>query len=259
MKKRIFGDRFSLRLYGDILKKAKCKGYKFVKLADYKDWIDTCPKFIVLRHDIDTSPLNALEMAELEASLGITSTYCIMTRSLFYNPAAPPFFDALRKIIYMGNEIGLHYDGKFYRDRKIEFSKGIAADIKFLESVLGIKIKTVSHHKPFMRGYVPKLPSRYIDAYSPKLLSKSTYISDSGFKWRGTPLFELIGKSSKIYALIHPTTWAYAGLGMKQTYIKCSRIAEGLVQKEFSDFIESTEEYLRTRMKSEERSRKENR
>ncbi len=59
---------------------------------------------IILRHDIDRMPENALEMAKLEAEDGITSTY--------YFRAIPSVFklDIIKKISDLGHEIGYHYE-----------------------------------------------------------------------------------------------------------------------------------------------------
>jgi hypothetical protein len=242
-------DKFSLKEYKKMLLKAKRLGYKFPKLSGFKNWMDVYPKSLLLRHDIDTSPLNALKMAEVEYSLGVTTNYYVLLHSKFYNPAAPPFFDALKKIVDMGHEIGLHYDCSFFEERKIDLQKGIAEDAKALENILGVKIKSISQHKPTVSGRIKNLGSRYIDAYNDDLINKMKYISDSGFKWRDKSLADLIGACPKIYALIHPTTWAYPSLGMSKTYKKCSKITEGIIRKEFTDFIKSTEEYLHKRMK----------
>ena len=59
------GDRFSLDSYREILARAKKTGYRFPKLSAFKSWIDKYPRFLMLRHDVDVSPLNALIMAEI--------------------------------------------------------------------------------------------------------------------------------------------------------------------------------------------------
>ena len=247
MNNKIKSDKFSLRLYKEILLEAKKFGYQFPKLVEYKKWIDKYPKFLLLRHDIDISPLNALKMAEIEYSLGITANYYVLIHSKFYNPAAPPFFDALRNIADMGHEIGIHYDDSFFRQRRMDLRKGISEDINILENILGVKIKSISQHKPATRGHLNKLRLRYVNAYSDDLVNKATYISDSGFKWRNQSLAGLVGNCPRIYALIHPTTLAYSNLGMEQTYDRSSEIAQKLIQCEFSDFIKSTKDYLRQR------------
>lgn len=251
MKRRsIKSDSFSLEQYKNLLLKAKKLGYKFPNLSEYPKWLDRYPKFLLLRHDIDSSPLNALKMAKLEYALGLSANYYVMMHSPFYNVASSPYFDAMREMADMGHEIGLHYDYKFYEEKKMNPQKGLLRDIKALESVLDIKVRSVSQHKVATHSRI-NIGQSYVDAYDKRLAERAVYISDSGFKWRKESLTELIGKCPKIYALIHPATWAYSGLGMVKTYKKCSKIAEDIVDSEFSEFIEATKEYLRRRMSQE--------
>ena len=60
-------------------------------------------KLVVLRHDIDRKPKNALQMAELEHELGIQSTYYFRFPYTF-KP------DIIRKIHDLGHEVGYHYE-----------------------------------------------------------------------------------------------------------------------------------------------------
>ena len=60
--------------------------------------------YIVLRHDVDRLPQNALKMAKIEYQLGICSTY--------YFRIVPESFDQsiIEKIAALGHEIGYHYE-----------------------------------------------------------------------------------------------------------------------------------------------------
>jgi len=251
MSSKIKSDRFSLKLYKKTLIKAKKLGYKFPFLSAYKKWINQYSSFILLRHDIDISPLNALQMAELESSLGITSTYYVRMHSAFYNPSASPFLDILRKIKKAGHEIGLHYDCGFYKKKKIPISKGISIDAGFLGHLIGAEVKSISQHKPVMRGWANKIPSRYINAYNEELMSKMTYISESGFKWRGKPLYDFIGSHPRIYALIHPDTWAHSNLDMPASYNRTSKMLQQVLKSACSTFIDSTYVYLKHRQRKD--------
>jgi len=242
-------DKFSLEDYRKILARAGKSGYEFPKLSEFKKWIDRYPKFLLLRHDVDISPLNALKMAEAEHSLGVVSTYYVMLRSVFYNPGAEPFFNYFKKIIEMGHDIGFHYDCGFYEENDID--EGMINDAKALQNILGIKIKSVSQHKPAVRKGIYKPPSIYVDAYDEVLLNKARYISESGFKWRGETLADIVGRCPKIYALIHPDIWAHACLDMAPSYRKTTKSSTQLIEDECTGFINSTNEYLKKRAKKE--------
>ncbi len=244
-------DRFSLDSYGEMLRKAKRSGYRFPKLPGFKDWMGKYRKFLLLRHDVDLSPLNALEMAKVEHSLGVVSTYYVLLRSVFYNPAAEPFFKAFKKIIAMGHDIGLHYDCGFYEENGMDIGRGIIKDADALQNILGVKIRSVAQHKPAVRKGIYKPPSIYVDAYDEILLNKARYISESGFKWRGETLADIVGRRPKIYALIHPDIWAHSRSDMAASYRKTTKLSMRLIEDECSDFINSTNEYLKKRAKKE--------
>jgi hypothetical protein len=67
----------------------------------YKMTLDPC---IILRHDVDEKPQNALTLGKIEHDFGICST--------FYFRMVPHVFvpDIIRKLVDLGHEIGYHYE-----------------------------------------------------------------------------------------------------------------------------------------------------
>ncbi len=59
---------------------------------------------MILRHDVDRIPANALAMAELEHRLGIKSTYYVRTVPSVLSPKL------VRRLHELGHEIGYHYE-----------------------------------------------------------------------------------------------------------------------------------------------------
>ena len=59
---------------------------------------------IVLRHDVDRKPQNALKMAVMESEHGIRSTYYFRTTKKVFLP------DIIKEIAGLGHEIGYHYE-----------------------------------------------------------------------------------------------------------------------------------------------------
>jgi hypothetical protein len=81
-------------------------------------------KYVILRHDIDKKPENALVFAELEHKLGIKATYYFLKNNDVFNP------DVIKKISGLGHEIGYHYrdlvEAKGNKSRAIElFEKNL--------------------------------------------------------------------------------------------------------------------------------------
>jgi hypothetical protein len=243
----IHSDHFSLALYQEIMEKAKRLGYAFPTVSELKDGNNRIEKFLLVRHDVDTSPRHALAMAQLEHRLGIQSSYYILMHSPFYSPAAPQHWDDLREIIDMGFEVGLHYETDFFEQRNIDPLEGVLGDVAALEKILRIKIRSVSQHRPASGIFLKKLNEFYVDAYNQDLINNICYISDSGFRWRGKTLADLLGKEERIHALIHPLTWSFADLDMAGTYRRIGEEITSEIRQSFEDFIASTNRYLSQR------------
>jgi hypothetical protein len=240
-------DHFSLELYSETLGKAKSLGYEFPTVSEFKTGERPGGHFLLLRHDIDVSPRYALRMAELEQRLGVRSSYFVLLHSLYYNPAAPPHWDALRRIISMGFEVGLHYDTNFFANRGIDPLVGVQHDVAALENILDIEIVSVSQHRPASSTFLRKLNEHYVDAYNHHLMQDVRYVSDSGHKWRGETLMDILGKEQRIHALIHPVTWTFADCDMASTYRHASQEITGEIHNSFEEFITTTCDYLAKR------------
>lgn len=240
-------DIFSLELYREALSKAQRLGYRFPTVTAFHTDRSAFPLALLLRHDIDTSPLDALAMAKLEHEMGVNASYYLLMHSPLYNPLAAPFYDAVRDISAMGFEIGVHYEVDFYDSRNQDPLEGVLREVKQLELLLGKTITSVSQHKPASSQYLTELQQFYIDAYHPSLIYQMKYISDSGFKWRNETLIEVIGKDPLIHALIHPTTWRYAELDMEGTYQRSAAIIQRMISQELEQRSRSTNAYLAKR------------
>lgn len=69
------------------------------------EWYEKMPeKGILIRHDIDRWPKNALYIAKLEYDLGIRTTYYFRRSKGSFKP------EIVKKIAKMGHEIGYHYE-----------------------------------------------------------------------------------------------------------------------------------------------------
>ena len=93
---------FTLTTYHRLLTTLRNNGYTF---QPFKDFLQhPAPKTVILRHDVDKLPKNALAMARLEHSLGIQSTYFFRTVNKVWDEKI------IRQIAEMGHEIGYHYE-----------------------------------------------------------------------------------------------------------------------------------------------------
>ena len=92
-------------------------------------------RVVIFRHDIDFSTQAARDLANLEAELGVTSTYFFLIRSPFYNIYEPL---ALYITKYtLGHRIGLHFDASLYSDNFNCLDCAATENVKFLKKWLG--------------------------------------------------------------------------------------------------------------------------
>ena len=93
---------FTIDIYTELLRGLRHQGYEFQTFRDYLK--NPLGKVVILRHDVDSWPINALQMARTEDKIGSKATY--------YFRRSPLSFDerVLKGIIELGHEIGYHYE-----------------------------------------------------------------------------------------------------------------------------------------------------
>ena len=183
---------WDLDAYGTMLDAAR--DYRFVQFDHEPREGD-----IFLRHDVDLSLAAAVRMAELEADRGVSSTYFLMTRSVFYNLASAPGERALARLRELGHAVGVHavYPYVDFDDR---FDRVLA------------------WHNPdpdFMSAPVDGL----VNVMSVPWFDRARYRSDSNQHWRsGDPTEALAqGEFAWLQLLTHPEIWVFEGETMRRS------------------------------------------
>ncbi|MEM3611931.1 MAG: hypothetical protein QW620_07395, partial [Thermoplasmata archaeon] len=160
---------------------------------------------VCIRHDIDVDPKRAIAMAEIEQKHGLVSTYYVMVNSPLYN--VEEHCDVLKKLLGMGNDIGLHFSRKEIQSIE-KIGVEVASDCRILEDLLGTKVRTISFHRPPQQVLRSSehIAGR-VNAYSAKLME--WYISDSRCRFRaGEPIRVIKEHKGKILQfLTHPIWW----------------------------------------------------
>lgn len=101
---------FNLQLYIKLITKLLENGYKFYPFKIYRSVSNK--KIVILRHDIDRMPQNALKMAEIEAKLGVYGTYYFRINN------GKVYDQTIKKIVELGHEVGYHYEEIYTTVRK---------------------------------------------------------------------------------------------------------------------------------------------
>jgi len=93
---------FTLSIYTELLKSLQKNGYVFQTFEQFMT--KPADKVVVLRHDIDKLPDNAVAVAKIEKNLGIKASYYYRIVKESNVP------ELIREVAKMGHEIGYHYE-----------------------------------------------------------------------------------------------------------------------------------------------------
>ncbi len=108
---------FTIDIYTRLLDSLHAGGYSFQTVENFIRASED--KAIILRHDVDRIPENALKLAKLEHELGIGSTYYFRAVQESWDE------DIIKQIAEMGHEIGYHYEN-LSEISKISKEKGVS-------------------------------------------------------------------------------------------------------------------------------------
>lgn len=192
---------FTFRGYSELIDTLREYGYEF---ADYHNYTEH-ERCVILRHDIDNSIEKALTIAGVENEKGVKSTFFVLLRTDFYNPASKKGLAGLKKIQAFGHEIGLHFDEMAYEGLD-EVGDAIKHEANILSDILGTPITTVSMHRPSQKT----LDANYdldpmVNSYGKTFFYDFKYLSDSRRRWR-EPALDIIksGEYDRLHILTHP-------------------------------------------------------
>jgi hypothetical protein len=187
---------FSIEHYAELLGAARAGGYRFAFFDR-----EPQPGDLLLRHDVDLSLDAAVTIAELEAGLGVTATYFLMTRSEFYNLASPSGVAAVERLRALGHRVGLH-----------AVHPHVDLDARF--------DRVVAWHNPDSE-YMTSPVEGAVNVMQAGFFDPARYRSDSNQRWRhGCPEDDLAaGAYDWLQLLVHPEIWVYPGDSMGETML----------------------------------------
>ncbi len=198
--------QFNPESYSCLIKSLLALGYCPVDFYE----ADPGRRHVILRHDIDLSTQAAVQMAELESSIGVTAVYFVLLRTEFYNPWSRQCRTDLNDLCELGHEVGLHLDASIYDEDDKTLQTAAAEECDALEQVLQRPVKTISFHRPAktLQGKIGLLAGRR-HAYEPLFFHQMGYCSDSRGGWHhGHPLeHEAVRKNRALQLLTHPIWW----------------------------------------------------
>jgi 3-dehydroquinate synthetase len=104
---------FTLYSYKQLISTLQFQGYFCQTFEEYIQ--NSKHKVVILRHDVDRKPENALVIAKIERDAGIKASYYFRIVKESYDE------DIIRQIAELGHEIGYHYENL----AEIRKSKGV--------------------------------------------------------------------------------------------------------------------------------------
>lgn len=202
--------KFTYVEYENMLK-CLMEDYEFISFSKAKFSRGKIEKKALLRHDIDQSLEKTERIAEIEASLGISSTFFLLFRSPFYNMFSYDEEKLIRNLINKNHFIGLHFDYTGYPFKSIsQLSHQIVLEADFIQRYFCVKVDAISFHRPFDIEYFRRLElGAYPHAYESLFLDEFKYFSDSTGSWRfGSPLeTDAYKQRENLQILVHPEWW----------------------------------------------------
>jgi len=229
---------FTQDKYRELCEAAVDSQYALFTVGAYLTAQNLPRKCIVLRHDIDVMPGDAVRMAEMERGMGIKATYYFRFNKTVFQP------HLIREIASMGHEIGYHYEtldkanGDYAKAMQI-FKHELAEFRKIAE------IKTICMHGNSLTKWDNRdLWTKYDfgdlgiigEAYLSFDSGNITYLSDTGRTWGAerkvkdrlpsltsdskggreavvTSTDDIIGllksgELERVYILVHPARWS---------------------------------------------------
>lgn len=222
---------FTFNNYKKMLLSIKDNNYKVITLKEFfLDQYNKDEKILVNRIDVDIKIERLKAIHKILQELDIKATIFVRIHSPNYNLFSMGNIAIIQDLISLGCEIGLHTELEdMYGYCNIEQTKLLVQEIKFLETVFGIKIFGSASHGDmthynnldFWKTHKPEEFNLLYEAYDEKLWKNCRYVSDGEWtQWkayeggillendRRAPEDHIRDSNPKaLYLLTHPECW----------------------------------------------------
>jgi hypothetical protein len=178
---------FTLKMYHRLLGYLKGAGYHFYTFENYLTAANRSEKLVILRHDVDLRPENALKMAQLEQKFGVRASYYFRIVKSSYDERL------IGGIVDLGHEIGYHYEDLTLT--RGDFQEAIQRFDRNLQRLRSFyPIKTICMHgSPLSRFDNRKIWTKYDyrdfgiigEPYFDVDFRRVMYLTDTGRRWDG--------------------------------------------------------------------------
>jgi len=133
---------FTPAMYRVLLEALKEAGYRFQSFEEY--CLNPARKAVILRHDVDRRPGNAMRFAEIESEMGIRGSYHFRSVSSSNVPRI------ISRIAGLGHEIAYHYEDMTTAGKMAGKDKDFPA-----EELAAIAFESFMSNLAYFRKYYP--------------------------------------------------------------------------------------------------------
>jgi hypothetical protein len=176
---------FTTKTLHQLLSSLVSEGYTAITMAGYiRNPVGKC---VIMRHDVDARPMNALECARMEKKMGIIGTYYFRINPGSYNETV------ISEIHNLGHEIGYHYED--LAAARGDFEKAIRLFEQNLAKLRRlVPVETICMHGSPLSKYDNRLLwKRYNyrdygiigEPYLDVNFAEVLYLTDTGRRWDG--------------------------------------------------------------------------
>jgi hypothetical protein len=237
---------YSPEHYHFILRRAAEAGLPVVRTRDLLGAAKP-DRFLLIRHDVDITPWAALEMANIEATHGVATSYYFRLHADTYNLLTPDSLAVVRGIAAQGHEVGLHYEPGYFLQLGRDPVGGVRGDIQIFEEFLGERTVTIAQHQPAEGPRLAHISSDHACAYDPEFVRAIPYFADSGFHWREGCICTKLDAHPRIHTLIHPHSWMRPPGDWRDALRSHANDLAGRLRAGMETHIQSVESYLARR------------
>lgn len=215
---------FSKDAYRNLLQLAKKEGYKFLGFQDLRGVGEG--RYIYLRHDVDYSLSMALELAQINASIGVRGTFFFLLRSQIYNLLSHWALDRVKEIHASGQRLAFHCAlPASIPENHESLARIVLDDFDIVKRQIPEIEPVYSWHNPTREVLDLSVNfdlHGFVNVYHERFIKKAQYLSDSNLRY-SVPEWEnfLAGKErSDLHLLFHPLNWIAGGKDMCEVLAK---------------------------------------
>jgi hypothetical protein len=206
--------QYSRDSYRLLLSDAIAEGYRFGLFHETADTGEE--RVLYLRHDVDFSLAMAVELARINAQLGVTGTFFILLRGPAYNAATRRSQERLAELLTLGQRIAFHWAAPHEVPADHDaLANHVRAEFELASRIIPELDPVFAVHSPdgkLMRRCVELDCPPLVNANGNLFSRRMPYYADSNLRYSVETWRALIRRGEpSLHVLLHPVNWIAGG------------------------------------------------